>query len=82
MKQLAAKEREKIEREESLKLRKEMIKTKQAQILCIDASVEWQDCTIVGSATIIPNGNAPQATRLSLFGRLAKAWCMAITWSS
>ena len=40
MKQLASKEREKIEREESLELRKEIIKTKQAKILCIDASVE------------------------------------------
>ena len=40
MKQLAPKEREKIEREESLELRKQIIKTKQAKILCIDASFE------------------------------------------
>ena len=40
MKQLAPKEREKIEREESLELRKQIIKTKQAKILCIYVSVE------------------------------------------
>ena len=40
MKQLAPKEREKIEREESLELRKQIIKTKQAKTLCIYVSVE------------------------------------------